>query len=108
MDNYKLKNLNLLYIMPILYLISLFSIFFVQDENETIQIVHKVITYLVYFINLIFPFLKKVTDGILVEDYIFSSPSAASSVVCGTSSNGKTDWKDEFGKTINDYEKNIE
>jgi hypothetical protein len=34
------------------------------------------------------------------QDYTFSSPSLASSVVLGRSSNGRTDWKDASGKTL--------
>lgn len=36
----------------------------------------------------------------LTEDYNFSSPSAASSVVLGRSSNGLTTWKQRNGKTL--------
>lgn len=38
------------------------------------------------------------------EDYIFSSPSTASSVVLGRSSNGLIDWKREDGRTLRDFE----
>jgi len=34
------------------------------------------------------------------QDYTFSSPSLASSIVLGRSSNGRTDWKDAGGKTL--------
>lgn len=34
------------------------------------------------------------------QDYTFSSPSLASSVVLGRSSNGRTEWKDPSGKTL--------
>jgi hypothetical protein len=34
------------------------------------------------------------------QDYIFSSPSMASSVVLGRASNGRTEWKDSIGKTL--------
>ncbi len=34
------------------------------------------------------------------QDYTFSSPSYASSVVLARSSNGRTDWKDANGKTL--------
>lgn len=42
-------------------------------------------------------------DGLYVlqEDYTFASPSTASSVVLGRSSNGWTDWKDEQGRSLN-------
>ena len=45
------------------------------------------------------------------EDYIFSSPSTASSIVLGRNSNGLTEWKLKDGKTLKDFEtndKNIE
>jgi hypothetical protein len=34
------------------------------------------------------------------KDYIFTSPSMASSVVLGRASNGRVDWKDADGKTL--------
>ena len=34
------------------------------------------------------------------QDYPFTSPSLASSVVLGRASNGRTDWKDASGKTL--------
>ena len=34
------------------------------------------------------------------QDYTFNSPSLASSVVLGRSSNGRTEWKDASGKTL--------
>ena len=42
-------------------------------------------------------------DGLYVlkKDYTFTSPSTASSVVLGRSSNGWTDWKDEQGRSLN-------
>lgn len=49
------------------------------------------------------------TRGVLVldgnalrfsQDYTFSSPSLASAVVFGRSSNGRTDWKDASGRTL--------
>lgn len=42
-------------------------------------------------------------DGLYVlkKDYTFASPSTASSVVLGRSSNGWTDWKDKQGRSLN-------
>ena len=40
------------------------------------------------------------------EDYIFSSPSTAASIVLGRNSNGLTEWKLEDGKTLKDFETN--
>jgi hypothetical protein len=40
-------------------------------------------------------------DGLrFASDYLFDSPSAAASVVLGRSANGRTEWKDENGKTL--------
>ncbi|MHC1702445.1 MAG: GIY-YIG nuclease family protein [Tenuifilaceae bacterium] len=41
------------------------------------------------------------------EDYIFSSPSTASSIVLGRNSNGLTDWKLNDGRTLKEYESNL-
>ncbi|MFA5167316.1 MAG: GIY-YIG nuclease family protein [Candidatus Omnitrophota bacterium] len=38
------------------------------------------------------------------QDYTFSSPSLASSVVLGRSSNGRTDWKDSAGRTLKEIQ----
>ena len=40
------------------------------------------------------------------EDYIFSSPSAAASIVMGRTANGFTEWKQKDGKTLKDFELN--
>ena len=39
----------------------------------------------------------------LLEDFSFDSPSAASQVMCGASSNGWIAWKTENGKTLKEY-----
>ncbi|MGE5478885.1 MAG: GIY-YIG nuclease family protein [Chloroflexota bacterium] len=50
-------------------------------------------------------FLKQGDDSLeFNEDYIFSSPSTASSIVLGRSSNGLVDWKHEDGRTLKDFE----
>ncbi|MET4841519.1 GIY-YIG nuclease family protein [Bradyrhizobium japonicum] len=38
------------------------------------------------------------------QDYTFSSPSLASAVVLGRSSNGRTDWKDASGRTLKEIQ----
>jgi hypothetical protein len=38
------------------------------------------------------------------QDYTFNSPSLASTVVLGRSSNGRTDWKDVSGKTLKELQ----
>lgn len=38
------------------------------------------------------------------QDYTFNSPSLASAVVLGRSSNGRVDWKDDAGRTLKDIQ----
>lgn len=54
-----------------------------------------------------------VTQGVLTDvgtifkfsqDYIFSSPSTASDVVLGRSSNGRTEWKSKTGETLKEIQ----
>jgi hypothetical protein len=40
------------------------------------------------------------------EDYIFSSPSSAASIVMGRNANGLTEWKLKDGKTLKEFESN--
>ncbi len=58
---------------------------------------------------------KLILEGILLdkdeylefpEDYIFSSPSTAASIVLGRNANGLTEWKRKNGKTLKEYESN--
>ena len=42
--------------------------------------------------------------GIFVEDYIFSSPSAAAAVCLGYNVNGLTFWKDKKGTTLKELQ----
>lgn len=42
-------------------------------------------------------------DDVLLSDVPFSKPSRASSFAYGGSSNGWSDWKDEHGKTLEEY-----
>ena len=37
---------------------------------------------------------------LFTQDYAFNSPSLASTVVLGRSSNGRTDWKDAQGRSL--------
>lgn len=48
-----------------------------------------------------------VRDGTLVfnEDVLFTSPSGASAVVCGTTCNGWLDWKNTEGVTLHDLKR---
>lgn len=56
---------------------------------------------------------KLIDEGVLVEkgeyfefsdDYIFSSPSTAASIVMGRNANGLTEWKNIEGKTLKEFE----
>lgn len=58
---------------------------------------------------------KLMNEGILInkgeylefpEDYIFSSPSTAASIVLGRNANGLTEWKQKGGKTLKEFESN--
>lgn len=46
-------------------------------------------------------------QGILQEEKLFRSPSYAASFVLGVSVNGKTEWKTQDGKSLNDLEKEM-
>jgi hypothetical protein len=49
--------------------------------------------------------LKEQKDHLLfTQDFTFSSPSMASSVVLGRASNGRTEWKDATGKTLKELQ----
>src|SRR5262249_20267887 len=41
---------------------------------------------------------------VLTQDYTFDSPSAAAGVLLGRSANGRTEWKDENGRTLKDIQ----
>lgn len=43
---------------------------------------------------------------IFSQDYVFTSPSAASGIVLARSANGRLDWKDGGGRTLKDLQKN--
>lgn len=45
-----------------------------------------------------------ISDGILLEDMLFSSPSAAARFLVGQSTNGLIAWKTENGTTLKEYE----
>lgn len=58
---------------------------------------------------------KLIDEGVLVDkgeylefsdDYIFSSPSTAASIVLGRNANGLIEWKLKDGRTFKDYESN--
>ena len=43
---------------------------------------------------------------VFTQDYAFNSPSLASTVVLGRSSNGRTDWKDAQGRSLKSLQEN--
>ncbi|MGT2801772.1 protein of unknown function [Streptococcus henryi] len=45
-----------------------------------------------------------IQDGVLCENQFFNSPSYAASFVLGRNTNGRTDWKDEQGRTLKEIE----
>lgn len=45
------------------------------------------------------------SDYVFSQDFAFSSPSLASSVVLGRSSNGRMDWKDAQGRALKALQK---
>jgi len=53
--------------------------------------------------------ILKEEEGVYVftEDYVFSSPTAASEVVLGRSSNGRKDWVDKDGDTLDSIKNNL-
>lgn len=59
---------------------------------------------------------KLIEEGILVnkseyfefsEDFIFSSPSTAASIIMGRNANGLSEWKQKDGKTLKEFETNL-
>lgn len=46
-----------------------------------------------------------ISGGVFTRPHEFDSPSAAASVVCGNSENGKTAWKTEDGVTLGEFVK---
>ena len=42
------------------------------------------------------------SEIVFLQDYIFSSPSAASNMIKGNSSNGWIEWKNKKGKTLDE------
>lgn len=47
---------------------------------------------------------QEIVDGKITKDYLFNSPSYASAFILGMHSNGRTDWKDENGKSLKELE----
>jgi hypothetical protein len=41
---------------------------------------------------------------LFTQDYVFRSPSIAAAVVQGRSANGRVDWKDQKGRSLNDIQ----
>jgi len=50
--------------------------------------------------------INKITFFEFADDYIFSSPSTAAVMVMGRNANGLTEWRNNEGKTLKDFETN--
>lgn len=57
-------------------------------------------------LNLRKRYTEKVKEGVLIEDTLFTSPSAAAGFVTYASANGIIMWLDEKGKTLKEIESN--
>ena len=51
---------------------------------------------------------RVIQDGVLKEKQLFSSPSYAAAFLLGMQTNGRTDWKDQDGRTLKELEELIE
>ncbi|MDU2237618.1 MAG: GIY-YIG nuclease family protein, partial [Streptococcus mitis] len=47
---------------------------------------------------------RVIQDGVLKEKQLFSSPSYAAAFLLGMQTNGRTDWKDQDGRTLKELE----
>lgn len=43
-------------------------------------------------------------ESIVMEDLLFTSPSAAADIVMGRSANGLTEWKNKFGRSLKELQ----
>lgn len=51
---------------------------------------------------------RVIQDGVLTEKQLFSSPSYAAAFLLGMQTNGRTDWKDQDGRTLKELEELID
>ena len=51
---------------------------------------------------------RVIQDGVLREKQLFSSPSYAAAFLLGMKTNGRTDWKDQDGRTLKELEELID
>lgn len=51
---------------------------------------------------------RVIQDGVLKEQQLFSSPSYAAAFLLGMQTNGRTDWKDQDGRTLKELEELID
>lgn len=51
---------------------------------------------------------RVIQDGVLREKQLFSSPSYAATFLLGMQTNGRTDWKDQDGRTLKELEELID
>lgn len=85
---------------------------FVIDAGST-AVLNEVPSLKSYFPSVIELRSELLKNGVLMEEagflkftqaYTFSSPSYASSVILGRSSNGRADWRDAAGKTLKEIQ----
>lgn len=85
---------------------------FVIEAGST-AVLNEVPSLKSYFPSVIELRSELLKNGVLVEEagflkftqaYTFSSPSYASSVILGRTSNGRTDWRDAAGKTLKEIQ----
>jgi len=48
---------------------------------------------------------QSVNKYVFTKDYLFSSPSSAAAIILGYATNGRRNWKNVEGKSIDDLEK---
>ena len=51
---------------------------------------------------------RVIQDGVLKEKQLFSSPSYAAAFLLGMQTNGRTDWKDQDGRTLKELEELVD
>jgi len=80
-----------------------------KDSKATLKIVNSLLESFVNLRNRLIEEEVLINKGEyfeFAEDYIFSSPSAAASIVMGRTANGFTEWKQKDGITLKDFESN--
>ena len=81
----------------------------IKDSKATLKTVNSLLENFVNLRNRLIEekvLINKEEYFEFAEDYIFSSPSAAASIVMGRTANGFTEWKQKDGTTLKDFESN--